>query len=455
MVNWEKFKRWLAEPIDGHVLGLFRVIFGLFMAYEALVYYNMGLISNGLLAPQVLFKYDGLAWVQPLPEPVMLAILGVMGVSAALIAAGLLFRWSCWAFSLSLSYFLFQDKSYFNNHIYLFILLGILLSFTDADRFLSLRARKYAAVPRWQQFILAAQVMIVYFYGGLTKLKLDWWYHQEPARSMVGKFPAEHWLAPVFKTEFTIYTLSYGGLLLDILSPLLLWYKPVRRYALAPFVLFHLTNSRIFNDIGIFPFVMLTALILYFETQELPVLRKRVNWPPPVRPSKIKKNKEVLTAGPAVPATTSFTKYALAGYFVFQLSFPFRGYFLPNQMDWTGIAKNFSWRMKVDTRPVDEMQFSVQNPVTGQVSQVDIRSFVNDMQVINLSLDARSVAAFARKIREEVKGQGIPNAIVKARIRVRYNGRPAQFFVNPDVDLASVTYSPFRKLDWVMPLQGP
>jgi vitamin K-dependent gamma-carboxylase len=134
------------------------------------------------------------------------------------------------------------------------------------------------------------------------------------------------------------------------------------------------------------------------------------------------------------------------------LVFPFRGYFLPNPMDWTSIARNFSWRMKVDTRPIEEMAFSVVDPRTGQVSQVDIRSFVNDMQVINLAADARSVAAFARRIREEVAGQGIPNAIVKARIRVRYNGRPAQFFVDPEVDLASVKYSPFKKLDWVVPL---
>lgn len=450
MVNWEKFKRWLAEPIDGHVLGLFRIIFGLFMAFEAWVYYDMGLITDGLLAPQVLFKYDGLAWVQPLPEPAMLAILGLMGLSAALIAAGLLFRWSCWAFSLSLSFFLFQEKSYFNNHIYLFILLGILLSFTDADRFLSLRARTYTAVPRWQQFILGAQVMIVYFYGGLTKLKFDWWYHREPVASMVGQFPAGHWMAQYVKTDFMISLLTYGGLLIDILAPLLLWYKPIRRWALIPFILFHSANSQIFSDIGIFPFVMLSALILYFETPEIPGFR---NWVLRKSPAEEKGKKK--TPAFLAPSTRALTRNVLIGYFVFQLLFPFRGFLLPNPIDWTGVAKFFSWRMKVDTRPVDEMTFSVVNPQTGQVSQVDIRSFVNEMQMKNMAIDARSVAAFARRVREEVAGQGIPNAIVKARIRVRYNGRPAQFFVDPEVDLASVTYSPFKKIDWVVPLQEP
>jgi len=447
MANWEKFKRWLGEPIDGHVLGLFRIIFGLFMAYEAFVYYRMGLIRDGLLAPQILFKYDGLGWVQTLPEPAMLAILVLMGLSSLLLAAGVLFRWACWVFALSLSFFLFQDKSYYNNHIYMFILVGVLLSFTDADRFLSWRKGVYTAIPRWQQFILGAQVMIVYFYGGLTKLKMDWWYHKEPVTSLVGMLPNEHWLAPFLKTDFTIYLLTYGGLLIDLLAPLLLWYKPVRRWALIPFILFHSANSQIFNDIGIFPFVMLSTLVLYFETPEIPLFR---NWfiKTPASPTKGKTKPTVSL----VPETKTLTRNVLIGYFIFQLLFPFRGFFLPNPIDWTGIAKHFSWRMKVDTRPIEEMTFRVVDPRTGQVSQVDVRSFVNEMQMLNMSIDARSVAAFARRVREEVAAQGIPNAIVKARIRVRYNGRPAQFFVDPEVDLASVTYSPFKKLDWVVPL---
>lgn len=445
----EKFKRWLSEPVDGHVLGLFRVVFGLFMVYNTWSYYRLGLVGNGLLAPKILFKFEGFGWVNPLPAPVMLAIMMLMGVSAALIAAGVLFRWACWAFALSLAFFLFQEKSYFNNHIYLFVLLGVLLSFTNADHFLSLRNRegRYSAVPRWQQFVLEAQVMIVYFYGGITKINTDWLINREPITSLANQFSPDSWLAPLFKSDFMIYTLTYGGFLLDFLSPLLLWYRPVRRWALPFFIGFHLSNSRIFNDIGIFPFLMLSALILYFDTEEIPWLRNLVR---PSATGNKKKKEQVL---PSIPVTSPAIRNTLIVYFAFQLLFPFKGHFLPNPMDWTGIGKNFSWRMKVDTRSIEDFRFTVTNPATGQVSPVKVQSFVNEMQILNMACDARSVAAFARFLKEEVARQGLmQNAVVKARIMVRYNGRPPQLFVDPDIDLATVSASPFEKLTWVLPL---
>ncbi len=445
MDNIQKFKLWLSAPIGGQVLGIFRIAFGLFMAFEAWVYYRMGLIENGLLAPKILFKFDGLGWIPTLPKPAMLAILALMGIGGLLIALGIFFRWACWIFSLSLAFIFFQEKSYYNNHIYLFILLGVLLSFTHADRFYTLNKKSpLAAVPRWQQFMLQLQFMIVYFYGGIAKIKTDWLFHQEPVTSLVKSFPPGSLFASVFQTDLSIYILTYCGFLIDILAPVLLWYKPVRRWALIPFAVFHLTNSQIFDDIGIFPFVMLTALILYFEPDEIPWLRKK-------NPGTGGTKKSGKEAAP-VPVIPVWVKNVLLGYFAFQLLFPFRGFFLPNPMDWTYVGRNFSWRMKADTRPIEQLEFSVQNPVTGQILPVNVRSYINEMQVLNISYDARSALAFARLLRQEAARMGIPNAIVKARILVRYNGRPPQLFLDPNVDLASLEYSPFRRFEWVIPL---
>lgn len=448
----QTFRPWLNEPVDGRVIGLFRLIFGLFMVYDTIFYIRIRFIPEGLLQPKLLFKFDGFGWVGLLPEPVMYVILAIMGLSAALIAAGVLFRWACWVFSLCLTYFFLQEVSYYNNHIYLFILLPLLLSATDADRFFSLRSnnRPFDAVPRWQQVVLQAQIVIVYFFAGIVKFKADWLVHKEPMTMMIHQFPDAKWIAPLIKHEFVIDLFTYGGFLMDLLTPILLWYKPIRNWAWIPFALFHLTNSQVFDDIGIFPFVMLAALILFFDADEIPFLRKRRR-SEAAKPGG-KRQAAAVASPPLLPVTRPLTRQVLIAYFAFQLIFPFRGFFLPNPMDYTNIGNRFSWRVKSDMRKIEEIKFTIQSPQGADIYAVDLGPFLNPMQIRTLTTDPRAVAALARFLREEAVRRGLPGVLVKARIRFSYNGRPVQFFVDPEVDLASAPYSPFRKLDWVAPL---
>lgn len=454
----QKFRSWLSDPIDGRVLGFFRLFFGLFMAYYALYYYRIGFIPEGLLKPKVLFRYEYLEWVPTFSAPLMYLILALMGIAALLIAAGLFFRWACWIFSLCLAFFLFQEKSYYNNHIYLFVLLPLLLSATDADRFFSLRKHPESAVripqsiPRWQQFILQAQILIVYFFAGLVKLKADWLLRMEPMQSMIQQFSEQHWMAPLLRHDFNIYLFTYGGFLLDILAPFLLLYKPVRNWAWIPFALFHLANSQIFDDISIFPFVMLGAMILFFETREIPVLRSLSSIDKSASKPGKRTKAAMNLAAPSIPAVSKRIRWLLLGYFTFQVLFPLRGFFLPNPLDYTTIGNRFSWRVKADTRKPEEMRFSVVDPSSGQSSQVNIQSYLNPMQINCLASDPRAVRDFARFLKAELARQGLSAVAVKARIRFGYNGRPPQFFVDPEVDLASVGYSPFQKLSWVQPI---
>ena len=80
-------------------------------------------------------------------------------------------------------YCFFICKGHYNNHYYLYILLPLLLSMTNADNWLSIKnwlqrrkdpQFKAAEIPNWQLFILQFQLFIVYFYGGLAKLNTDW-----------------------------------------------------------------------------------------------------------------------------------------------------------------------------------------------------------------------------------------------------------------------------------------
>jgi hypothetical protein len=443
-----KFKAWLQESIDPHILGLFRIAFGLFMVYEMIVYFQIGLIKNMFVLPAINFQYDFFRWLKPMPETWLNILLALMLICSILMLLGVFFKWSCRIFALGYAYFLLLDKSIFNNHIYLFILIALLLSFTDAHRTLSIlpKSKRVDNIPRWQQFILQLQIMIVYFYGGFAKLKFDWLMNCQPVRYLTEQLPEGGFLTRFAQGEAGIYFLTYGGLFIDLAAPVLLWCKPLRKWAIYIFIIFHSLNALIFPDIGIFPFIMLVSLILFYETSEIPGLNKLWN----------NKKQKGVRSGPPLESNPDKPRPYLAQilivYFIFQLAFPLRGYFLPNDMDWTSIGNRFSWRMKVNAKEIDDITFTVYEIGRDLKHQVDLRKYVNDMQILNMAMDPRSVVDFGRMLKGIAAGMGVSDVQILTSLKVRYNGRPSQYFIEPGIDVGNETYSPFQRLDYVVPL---
>jgi hypothetical protein len=376
-------------------------------------------------------------------------VLGGMLVCALLIALGLFFRWACLLFSVALLYIFLLDKSLYNNHIYLFVILGFLLSFTDADKFFSLKrvATRPFAVPRWQPGILQLQFIIVYFYGGIAKLKADWLIRAEPVRSLVASLDTDNPFLKLFASEAGVLFINFGGLLVDLGAPLFLLYKPTRKWAIWIYVAFNFINSRLFNDIGIFPYVMLCSLLLFTEpeTWRLPEGLRRL--------LRLDRWSADVTAPVKTWATEArFAQRILIPFVAFQLLFPFRGFFLPNPMDWTTIGNRFSWRMKVDTRHVEEIGFYVQDRRTMEFLPLRIETMINSAQLMHLSTDPRSIVQFGRYLRDYGISKGIPDPLVKGHVLVQYNGRRLQNFFDPETDLAAAQIRFYARAPWVQPL---
>ena len=110
--------------------------------------------------------------------------------------------------------------------------------------------------------------------------------------------------------------------------------------------------------------------------------------------------------------------------------------------------------MKVDSRAVEEMKFFIHTPSHAEPIPVEINTFINDMQILNLSMDPRSIKDFSKFLEKEAKSYGSVDPQIKAVIIEKYNGRTGVPFVDPDINLAEVPYQPFEKLDWVYPLPG-
>ena len=113
------------------------------------------------------------------------------------------------------------------------------------------------------------QVVIVYFYGGIAKLNADWLGRMEPMRSALETAAKGNALEDLLTSNPLLWTFTYGGVLFDLLIGPLLWWKRTRMYALPLVFFFNVSNHFLFDDIGVFPFFMMAATILFFDPEEI------------------------------------------------------------------------------------------------------------------------------------------------------------------------------------------
>ena len=429
----------LHELVDPRPLALFRMVFGAAILYQMLHYMGSGLIDIGLLAPKMLFKYEGFAWVQPFSSESMHLLLVLLALSAAAILLGFYSRFAAAVFGIGFLYILLLEKALFNNHLYLFCLLGILLACMPADnvwsltRLFSKKEHGEVRVPRWTILLLRAQFFIVYFYGGIAKLTPDWLLHQEPMRTVLHYFVVRHPATGFMESQPMVYLFTYGSLVFDLSIGFLLLWKPARLWALLGVVFFNLTNHILFDDIGVFPFLMLPATLLFFPPEEVAALLDKRGWH--LKSEGKRKRSEVPSHEPA--GRWTLVRALIGAFMCFQLLFPLRWLFLPGNVDWTSVGHRFSWRMKSTVREVDTLKFLVTND-KGEHGEVGANTYLNTMQLEVLPRDPRMVIDFARFALADMRKRGLPADHVPTDIVVRFNGRAAQPLFPPGLDVAAL-----------------
>lgn len=439
----------LLKRVDGFSLGVFRAIFGTFMVYEILYFQSVKFVELGIVGPIGVFEYDFLEWIQPLPEGVLKGLMFVLLIAAAAIALGVLFKPATIIFTIGFSYLLFLGKGHYNNHFYLFCLIAFYLSFTKADRNFSLRRSKEGdnrEVPLWNLQLFRASLFITYFYGGLAKINSDWISCQEPVRSLMTQFMGNSTL----NTEWFTYLITFGGLAFDLLIGFLLFSRRTRIIGLVGVVVFNLMNAQVlFNDIGIFPYVMIFSTIVFFD----PEGKWIQNLKSKLRRSEKSSSKQ---RAPEFEKTTPAFRF-LVIFMIFQLIFPFRSALLPGDTNWTGIGRKFSWRMKVQSRQLVDWQIIAINKETGQESQLpqdQLLSMVNTLQFRYMAENPVMIWQFAQYLSKNTLKKELEGYALHARVLVRYNGRSPQYVIDPSVDLITAEYDPLGQNDWIMPLEA-
>ena len=454
----------LFKPVDVSFLVFFRILFGGIMVWEVYRYFNYNWITRYYVEPVVTFTYYGFSWVKPWPGSGMYVHFVVLGVAAACVMAGFLYRIATPVFFLTFTYAFLLDQTRYLNHLYLVSLIGLVMCFLPAERAFSVDAllrRKIRSdvVPTWTLWLLRAQVGIPYFYGGIAKLNSDWLLGGEPMRTWLHPLTSAPGLGAMFKADWVVYSFVIGGLLLDLLVvPLLLW-RRTRIFAFIAAVLFNLINSVIF-DIGIFPWLMLGALLIFFPPDLLRRFARAFMSPgrmhddveASVTPKPIP---ETITNPSLFPSLASQKKIVvlLAAYLAVQILIPFRHFLYPGNVSWTEEGHNFAWHMKLRTKE-GEAVFMVTHPASGKTWTIKPEEYLKSHQLMKMTTKPDLILQFSHFLAEQKRREGYDAVEVRAHVMVSLNGRQPQLLVDPNVDLTKERASllPTR---WIVPLTTP
>ncbi len=204
----ESLYKYLSKPTPAFGLAVFRICFGLILLWDVIRIFRIELIES-FYPRGIIFSYAFLNI--PLVNSTMLTcFLYAMALCCVLIAVGYFFRFAMLIFTVLLTYLFFLDQTLYNNHIYLIILLGLIMSILPADSSLSLsKKRKRHYIPKWTYLILQFQVLVVYFFGGLAKLNIFWLSGHPTKEIIANKFAAidmsSNW------DLILVYLITYGG----------------------------------------------------------------------------------------------------------------------------------------------------------------------------------------------------------------------------------------------------
>jgi hypothetical protein len=189
--------------------------------------------------------------------------------------------------------------------------------------------------------------------------------------------------------------------------------------------------------VGVFSFVMLTAITIFFDPSWPRRFVARLARVAPFEPA---------TPG-VVPGRFAFALAAL--YLAVQFLVPLRFALYPGTANWTEQGFRFSWRVMLI-----EKAGQVEYDVTASPARrfhVFPREELTPLQLRQMATQPDMIADYARHLRERFEARGYRDVKVFAHAWVSFNGRRSQRLVDPTVDLSRAERS-FAPKPWILPL---
>ena len=431
--------RILFKYIDNSALIVFRIIFGALIFLESVGAIFTGWIKRTLIEPEFTFSFIGFEWLQPLPGNGMYVYYAIMGLFGFLVMIGYKYRISIIGFTILWTGTYLMQKSSYNNHYYLLILLCLVMSIQPANRYLSVDARlnpsiKSIKMPQWCSYIFILQMWIVYTYASIAKWYPDWF--DTSVVELLMRSRADYYIiGDLLQQKWVHYCIAYFGVLFDLLVvPLLLW-KPTRKFTFFMSLFFHLFNSIVFQ-IGIFPYLSIGLIVFFYQPQT-------------IRSIFLKKKPFYEDEEVNIPKYKHYFIMPLIIYFIIQVALPLRHWGIQDDVLWTEEAHRMSWRMMLRTKK-GIATYLIVDKETNETTKVNLDDYLTRKQKGNVSTKPDVIWQFAQRLKKEYEAKGQDIAVyVNASVKV--NGKGWRQLIDPDVDLALVKWNPFKHSDWILP----
>ena len=442
------YMNFLFEKVDSSKLIVFRIFFGLLIMIECWGAIATGWVKETFVDVNFTINFIGFDWTQMLVGETMYIIYAVMGFLGLLIMLGAFYRTAVIGFFLLWGLTYFMQKSHYNNHYYLLMLVSFLMIWMPANKYLSLdvnmnsKLRSYSA-PRWNYLIFQILISCVYIFAAIAKLTPGWLNNHflplrlsSSAQWFESKF-GENVFSEFLRNKDLAQFLSLSGIGFDFLIIPLLLFKPTRKIAFAAAVIFHLFNS-ITLQIGIFPYFALALCIFFFENEEIKKMflpfKSRNVMDERVQISQKKKN---------------LVLWFLVIFSIIQIYLPLRHHLIKDDVTWTEEGHRMAWRMML--RSKNGTGHFVTHLPDGKVVHENLMKHLSIHQLNSVKTKPDMIWQFAQILKQQYQDKGIDSVKIYYKAsKVKINDGPYFDFIDPNVDLANTKWSYFGHQDWIL-----
>ena len=420
----------LGKSVDGASLAVFRVGVGLVGALLiARLWWNDWLWSL-YAAPANHLRYPGLGWIPEVPREAVFVVAAVAFLGAVVVVVGWHHRLGAAVFAGSFAWLEATEATTYLNHYWLVTYLFGLAAFLPSSAAFSLQARRdggESSVPLGALWLLRAQIVLVYFYAGIAKLRGDWLLEGMPLRIWLparADLPLIGW---ILDEPATALVLAWLGLGFDLLVGFALLHRKLRLWAFAGVVVFHLATWLLFPSIGIFPLAMIVVTLIFFDPDWprkliAPSARFSVSSPPPVRPRAVQWGRAATSLG--------------AVWLMLQLLLPLRHFLMAGDAVLTGEGYRFAWNV-LAVEKAGSVSFRVTDVAAGTTWIDDATDLYSPTQIRVAASEPDLILQMAHAV---AAAWGTPGQMIEVRADafVSINGRPEQRLLDPAVDLAAL-----------------